>query len=110
MVPHLISPRVPLVFVLKHCCPLPSQSFQPRPSLTSLPICTPQEDPATGSAHAVLGPYWAQRLGKQRLAARQCSKRGAELLVEVKAEEGRVVVSGSAVTVLLGELLLPAGA
>lgn len=58
----------------------------------------------------MLGPYWAQRLGKQRLAARQCSKRGAELLVEVKAEERRVVVSGSAVTVLQGQLLLPAGA
>ncbi|PRW58925.1 phenazine biosynthesis-like domain-containing [Chlorella sorokiniana] len=69
-----------------------------------------EEDPATGSAHAVLGPYWAQRLGKQRMAARQCSKRGAELLVEVRAEEGRVVVSGSAVTVLQGQLLLPAGA
>lgn len=55
-----------------------------------------------------MGPYWAQRLGKQRLAARQCSPRGAELLVEVRGGEGRVVVSGSAVTVLQGQLLLPA--
>lgn len=58
----------------------------------------------------MLGPFWAQRLGKQRLAARQCSRRGAELLVEVRADEGRVVVSGSAVTVLQGQLILPAGA
>lgn len=65
------------------------------------------EDPVTGSAHSVLGPYWAAALGTPSLRARQCSPRGGELGVEVRAEEGRVVVSGSAVTVFKGHLLLP---
>lgn len=68
------------------------------------------EDPVTGSAHSVLGPYWAARLGKQQLRARQCSARGGELLVTVRAEEGRVVVAGQAVTVLKGQLFVPATA
>lgn len=66
------------------------------------------EDPVTGSAHSVLGAYWSARLGKERLRARQCSPRGGELLVEVKAAEGRVVVAGQAITVIQGSLLLPA--
>ncbi len=37
------------------------------------------EDPATGSAHCVLAPYWAERLGKSRLRARQVSARGGKL-------------------------------
>ncbi|KAL4425688.1 hypothetical protein ABPG75_009704 [Micractinium tetrahymenae] len=65
------------------------------------------EDPVTGSAHSVLGPYWAAALGTASLRARQCSPRGGELGVEVRAEEGRVVVSGSAVTVFKGHLFLP---
>lgn len=68
------------------------------------------EDPVTGSAHAVLGPYWAVRLGKPQLRARQCSWRGGELQVEVKADAGRVVVAGHAVTVFEGHLLLPKAA
>jgi PhzF family phenazine biosynthesis protein len=64
------------------------------------------EDPVTGSAHSLLGPFWAARLGKARLAARQCSRRGGELAVEVRSEAGRVCVSGSAVIVLAGRLLL----
>ena len=71
------------------------------------------EDPVTGSAHSVLGPYWATRLGATRLGAaelacRQCSARGGELAVAVDWEEGRVRVTGTAVTVLRGTLLLPA--
>lgn len=61
-----------------------------------------------GSAHAVLGPYWAARLGgKQQLAAQQCSQRCGELWLDLAAEPGRVVVSGQAVVVLRGELELP---
>lgn len=37
------------------------------------------EDPVTGSAHCVLAPYWAERLGKPRLRARQVSARGGDL-------------------------------
>lgn len=65
------------------------------------------EDPVTGSAHSVLGTYWAARLGKAQLRARQCSPRGGELSVEVKQAEGRVIVAGQAVTVVRGALILP---
>jgi PhzF family phenazine biosynthesis protein len=56
------------------------------------------EDPVTGSAHCELAPYWARRLGKNALSARQVSKRGGNLGCEVKGD--RVVLSGSAVTVM----------
>eukprot|EP00887_Chlorella_sp_A99_P000833 scaffold5.g833.t1 len=67
------------------------------------------EDPVTGSAHSVLGPYWAARLGRPRLAARQCSARCGELALAVDAAAGRVEVAGRAALVLKGKLLLPAG-
>jgi len=63
------------------------------------------EDPVTGSAHCMLAPFWANRLGKNRLHARQISKRGGELLCEVVG--GRVHLTGHAVTVLNGILHLP---
>jgi predicted PhzF superfamily epimerase YddE/YHI9 len=50
------------------------------------------EDPVTGSAHCELAPYWAERLGKNVLTARQVSKRGGDIECEVKAE--RVFSSG----------------
>ena len=56
------------------------------------------EDPVTGSAHCQLAPYWSNRLGKNRLFARQVSKRGGDLLCELKGS--RVLLSGSAVTVM----------
>lgn len=65
------------------------------------------EDPVTGSAHSILGAYWAKKTSKQQLRARQCSPRGGELILHVKRDEGRVVVAGQAVTVLTGHLLLP---
>jgi PhzF family phenazine biosynthesis protein len=60
------------------------------------------EDPATGSAHCSLGPYWAGRLGKEDLLAYQASARGGELRVQVRGD--RVHLIGRAVTVLRGEL------
>jgi PhzF family phenazine biosynthesis protein len=65
------------------------------------------EDPVTGSAHSPLGTYWAGRLGRRQLRARQCSPRGGELLVTVRPDEGRVTVAGQAVTVFKGHLFLP---
>lgn len=62
------------------------------------------EDPVTGMAHTVLGPYWADELGKDELEARQRSARGGEVRVRVAGD--RVVLSGYAVTVARGELLL----
>jgi len=60
------------------------------------------EDPVTGSAHCTLAPYWAGRLGKQRLSARQISKRGGGLSCELKGD--RVLLSGAAVTVMQTEI------
>jgi predicted PhzF superfamily epimerase YddE/YHI9 len=58
------------------------------------------EDPVTGSAHCTLVPWWAARLGKERLAARQVSRRGGELACELAGD--RVVMAGDAVTFLEG--------
>jgi len=60
------------------------------------------EDPVTGSAHCELAPYWASQLGKQRLIAYQASARGGIVLCEVRGD--RVILSGSAVTFLIGEI------
>ncbi|XP_037073414.1 phenazine biosynthesis-like domain-containing protein 1 [Pollicipes pollicipes] len=62
------------------------------------------EDPVTGSAHTVLGPYWARQLGVERLSARQCSPRGGQLAVAVDWAAGRTRVAGEAVIVLRGQL------
>jgi PhzF family phenazine biosynthesis protein len=60
------------------------------------------EDPVTGSAHCVLGPFWAERLGRTELLGRQASPRGGD--VRVRVLDDRVAVGGSAVTVLSGTL------
>jgi PhzF family phenazine biosynthesis protein len=60
------------------------------------------EDPVTGSAHCTLIPYWAQRLGKRSLFARQISRRGGEIWCEDRGP--RVRIAGHAVKVLEGEL------
>lgn len=62
------------------------------------------EDPVTGSAHCVLAPYWAKRLKKDRLHARQVSKRGGDVFCEVDGK--RVKLSGYAVLYLKGEIVL----
>ena len=58
------------------------------------------EDPVTGSAHTTLTPYWANRLAKNVLSARQISKRGGD--VGCQLEGNRVFLSGNAVTYLKG--------
>ena len=60
------------------------------------------EDPVTGSAHCVLIPYWAKRLGKKVLTARQVSKRGGQLWCEDVGE--RVNIGGKAALYLAGEI------
>ncbi len=60
-----------------------------------VPTAGVPEDPVTGSAHCQLTPYWAKRLGKSALTARQVSKRGGELWVEHTPP--RVRISGHAV-------------
>jgi PhzF family phenazine biosynthesis protein len=52
-----------------------------------------REDPVTGSAHSQMAPYWAGRLGRTALTARQLSRRGGTVRCEVRGE--RVRLSGS---------------
>ncbi len=63
------------------------------------------EDPVTGSAHSMLIPYWAKRLGKNKMLARQLSERGGELRCEYMGE--RVLISGQAKTYMQGKIFLP---
>lgn len=66
------------------------------------PAAGVDEDPVTGSAHCVLAPHWAERLGRAALVGFQASARGG--FVRVAAEAGRVRLGGRAVTVLRGTL------
>lgn len=63
------------------------------------------EDPVTGSAHAVMVPYFAERLGRDRLSAYQASARGGRLGCALEGD--RVVLTGACVTVIEGTFLLP---
>jgi len=60
------------------------------------------EDPATGSAHCTLTPYWAARLGKNSLRARQVSERGGELWCELAGD--RVRIAGHVTPYLAGAI------
>lgn len=73
-----------------------SRFFAPRAGI--------DEDPVTGSAHCTLVPYWAARLRKQTLTARQVSRRGGELYCTLAGE--RVHIGGHAVTYLTGAATL----
>lgn len=63
------------------------------------------EDPVTGAAHTLLGPYWSALLGKNPLRAHQVSPRGGRMLVEVRGD--RVLLTGQAVVTLRGTLRIP---
>jgi predicted PhzF superfamily epimerase YddE/YHI9 len=78
-------------------CDFVSRFFAPRAGVP--------EDPVTGSAHSTLIPFWAERLGKNKLHARQISKRGGELFCEARGD--RVTMSGRAVIYNRGELEIP---
>lgn len=60
------------------------------------------EDPVTGSAHCCLTPYWSRKLGRTSFTARQLSKRGGTLKLELAGD--RVKLRGNAVTVVKGTL------
>jgi PhzF family phenazine biosynthesis protein len=61
------------------------------------------EDPVTGAAHTVLGPYWAEKLSRTQLRAFQASARGGEVELDVKGD--RIDLIGQAVIVLEGEMI-----
>jgi len=75
-------------------CDFVSRFFAPRQGIN--------EDPVTGSAHCTLTPYWAKRLGRKKLRARQISARGGELFCEDRGE--RVGIAGRAALYLKGEI------
>jgi predicted PhzF superfamily epimerase YddE/YHI9 len=60
------------------------------------------EDPATGSSHCTLVPYWANRLGKTELEARQLSRRGGAIRCALTGD--RVSLGGCAVLYLEGQI------
>src|SRR6201991_3749975 len=60
------------------------------------------EDPVTGSAHCAVTPFWARRLGKKTLKARQASARGGDLLC---TDDGtRTMIAGNCALYLTGEI------
>lgn len=61
------------------------------------------EDPVTGFAHTLLGPFWQKRLGKNNLIGYQASERGGT--VRVRVEGDRVFLGGKAITVMRGEMI-----
>lgn len=65
------------------------------------------EDPVTGSTHASLTPFWAARLGRDALRARQLSRRGGALRCVLRGD--RVRLGGQAALYLRGEIVAPVG-
>ncbi len=60
------------------------------------------EDPVTGSAHCALTPFWAKRLGKKSLKARQASPRGGDLTC---TDDGtRTIIQGDCALYMTGEI------
>jgi PhzF family phenazine biosynthesis protein len=62
------------------------------------------EDPVTGSAHAALTPFWAERLGRDRFKAFQASRRGGR--VDCRLDKDRAILGGRCITIINGSLLL----
>jgi PhzF family phenazine biosynthesis protein len=75
-------------------CDFVSRFFAPRAGIN--------EDPVTGSAHTLLVPYWARRLGKKKLHAFQVSKRRGELFCEDLGS--RVLIGGRSKTFFVGRI------
>jgi predicted PhzF superfamily epimerase YddE/YHI9 len=69
------------------------------------PTAGVDEDPVTGSAHSQLIPFWSYKLGKEKMNAKQLSKRGGDIYCEQKGE--RVIMGGRCVFYMKGEITLP---
>lgn len=70
-----------------------------------VPVEGIDEDPVTGSAHAALGPFWAERLGQSKLRAYQASARGGWL--DLNVGNTHIQISGPAITFAKSEIYLP---
>ena len=77
-------------------CDFVSRFFTPKASIL--------EDPVTGSAHCSLIPFWAERLKKQKMLAKQLSLRGGTLYCRNLGE--RVLISGKAITYSKGSFVI----
>jgi PhzF family phenazine biosynthesis protein len=77
-------------------CDFVTRFFAPRMGI--------DEDPVTGSAYCTAIPYWAERLGKSELVAKQLSKRGGTIYG--KARGDRVDIGGHAIEILTGQITL----
>ena len=75
-------------------CDFASRMFAPKIGIP--------EDPVTGAIHCSLIPYWAEELGKEKLFARQVSKRGGELFCELAGD--RVRIGGNSSLYMKGEI------
>jgi PhzF family phenazine biosynthesis protein len=75
-------------------CDFVSRFFAPKHNIP--------EDPVTGSAHCTLIPYWAKRLGKSEMFARQVSKRGGEIWCRHRGD--RVTIAGHCAPYLEGHI------
>lgn len=91
-----LEPAIVVVTARGRDCDFVSRCFAPRLGVP--------EDPVTGSTHCVLVPYWAERLGKASLHARQLSQRGGELRCALKGD--RVELTGQAVKVIEGTVFI----
>lgn len=68
------------------------------------PTAGVDEDPVTGSAHSQLIPFWSYKLGKEKMIARQLSKRGGDIYCEQRGE--RVIMGGQCVFYMKGEIVI----
>ena len=87
-----------------------STSVEPRFDFVSrffAPGAGVDEDPVTGAAHCCLADFWRKRLGKSEFVAFQASARGG--VVKERVVMDRALLSGNAVTVAKGELLVEGG-
>ena len=66
------------------------------------PIAGVDEDPVTGSAHSQLIPFWSEKLGKNKMQAKQLSKRGGDIYCEQNGD--RVVIGGECAFYMKGEV------
>jgi len=79
-----------------HSCDFVSRFFAPNAGIP--------EDPVTGSAHCSLIPFWSNKLGKNKLYARQLSKRGG--VIDCENCDERVKIGGKAICYSIGEILI----
>lgn len=68
------------------------------------PAAGVDEDPVTGSAHSQLIPFWSEKLGRQKMHAKQLSPRGGHIYCEQNGD--RVVMGGSCVFYMKGEIVV----